>query len=308
MALISIEKALDILKSGDPVAIPTETVYGLAARIDDDGALDKIFKTKARPYFDPLIVHVENRAQAKMLAAEWTDVHELLAQEFWPGPLTLIAKKSERISSLITSGLDTVALRAPAHPVAQEILRRLGIALAAPSANRFGKTSPTTAEHVENEFAGKVAVVDGGPCEVGVESTVLSIACKENVWSLKILRPGGVSRGQIKEALKKSKIDFQLEKNVDSDDAKASPGTLKAHYQPAVPLIIVNGDKPKRDGEPHWLKLPDDPVEAARFLYAELHRLSDLGGWIAVKREPQHSGENWEAVWDRIERASTAAP
>ncbi len=207
--IVTVAEAIARLQTGGIVAIPTETVYGLAARIDDEGALKQIFAVKKRPFFDPLIVHVADLATAKRLSRDWPPVFDVLAQAFWPGPLTLIAPKAEMVSSLITSGLDTVALRLPNHPVAQEILQKLQMPVAAPSANMFGRTSPTSASHVEKEFSGEVPVVDGGPSQVGVESTVV---CWDpnSPQTLHILRPGGVSRSDLQTELKNHGLDFEI--------------------------------------------------------------------------------------------------
>ena len=200
MSLISIGQAVQLLRANNVVAVPTETVYGLAARISSPQALEKIFTTKERPLFDPLIVHVRDIAQARGLTQEWPAIIDHLAQTFWPGPLTVVVAKNSLVNPLITAGLDTVGLRAPAHPITQQILIDLNEPFAAPSANRFGRTSPTRAEHVEKEFSGQVAVVGGGPCQVGVESTVVRLQTGKQM-KLEILRPGQISAEQIRIAL-----------------------------------------------------------------------------------------------------------
>jgi len=312
--IVSVAEAVAKLQTGGIVAIPTETVYGLAARIDDESALKQIFTVKQRPFFDPLIVHVSDLATAKRLAREWPAVFDVLAAAFWPGPLTLIVPKAEMVSSLITSGLDTVALRWPNHPVALEILRTLQMPLAAPSANLFGRTSPTSAVHVEKEFAGQVAVVDGGPSEVGVESTVLSYD-PATPNKLHILRPGGISRPQIQKALQEAGLQFEIVRT----NSQASPGHLKAHYQPNCPVVILDDKAWSEDFRKviesqldrpfpyvHEMKLGLSAQFAARRLYEEFRQFSEVqGGLIVITRTKENSAAEWEAVWDRIERAAS---
>lgn len=313
MPLISVPEAIKSLQEGELVAIPTETVYGLAGRIDREETLRSIFLTKSRPFFDPLIVHVADSEQARDLAKEWPAIYDLLAREFWPGPLTLIAPKTERISSLITSGLDSVGLRCPKHPLALEILRGVGVPLAAPSANRFGRTSPTRAEHVIAEFADQVKVVDGGPCEVGVESTVLRAELRNQVWNVEILRPGGISQPQIRHLLEREKVSFTITRA----HSIASPGHTKAHYQPESPVVILNGKISDEEviklrlrehghvvNQIRHLKLPEDVTLAARVLYQNFRELSAEQTAIVVEKHLIHAGEDWQAVWDRIERAA----
>lgn len=312
--IVSVSEAVAKLQTGGIVAIPTETVYGLAARIDDESALKQIFSVKQRPFFDPLIVHVADAGTAKRLTREWPEVFDTLTASFWPGPLTLIAPKAELVSSLITSGLDTVALRWPNHPVAQEILLKLQVPVAAPSANLFGRTSPTAAAHVESEFGGKIAVVDGGPSEVGVESTVLAYD-PATPGRLHILRPGGVSRADLMRVLSEKGLDYEIVRT----HSPASPGHLKSHYQPSCPVVILENKTWSDDfrarleselGKPfpyvHELKLGTSAQLAARRLYEEFRQFSEVqGGLIYILRTPQNTTPEWEAVWDRIERASS---
>ena len=311
MSLISAQQAIELLKQGGVAALPTETVYGLSARIDQETALKNVFATKHRPSFDPLIVHVLDVEQARGLCAEWPPLYDLLAQEFWPGPLTLIARKRPEISTTITAGLDTVAIRRPAHPVFAEVLKGVGVPLAAPSANRFGRTSPTTAQHVETEFAGQVPVVDGGPCTIGVESTVLTF---ENSH-LKILRPGGCTREVLEQLLKLHKLNYPVTREA----SVHSPGHLKEHYQPDSPLVILENqvwnEKIKQRVEEKLerkiagateLKLPNTPQDSARVLYSEMRRLSRGSEHILWIQRTQATNEQaWEAIWDRLERASS---
>jgi L-threonylcarbamoyladenylate synthase len=309
------EAAVQRLRQGEVVALPSETVYGLAADIFNDEALKKVFAVKGRPFFDPLIVHVRSLEEARGLSREWTELHEFLARSFWPGPLTLIAPKAKRVSDLITSGLDTVALRYPAHPIFQEVLRLMGSPLAAPSANRFGKTSPTEASHVLTEFNGRVEVVDGGASNVGVESTVLLPAQASGGFRLEILRPGGITRERLAQILKNFSRPveiFELEK-------QNSPGHLKHHYQPDKVLYVLEGLKNREEAfsilrsrglrPENWreLILNSDPLIAARELYRDMRHLASLPGEaLYVFRENHHHGELWTAIWDRLLRAGQA--
>ncbi len=314
MSMISVTEAIAKLRAGNIVAIPTETVYGLAGRIDDESALKQIFHIKERPFFDPLIVHVADIAQARRLSNGWQDIYTALAEAFWPGPLTLVVPKAEVVSSLITAGLDSVAIRCPRHPVALEILKELQIPLAAPSANRFGRTSPTRAEHVEREFEGQVDVVDGGQSEIGVESTVLAVEPGEK-WRVEILRPGGVSRTQIQKALEDAGFQFEIVRATSA----AAPGQLKAHYQPGCPVVLIE-NKPwtaelkaiiedqlgRKFGHASILPLGSSAQIAARSLYENFRDLSTYNDCLIVAlRTPDNSGHEWEAIWDRIERAAS---
>lgn len=316
MSILQTEQAITLLRQGEVVAIPTETVYGLAARIDNEASLRRIFTTKQRPFFDPLIVHVESTLQAKSLVTHWPKIFDDLTTAFWPGPLTLIAPKASHVSPLITSGLDSVGLRLPAHPLALEILLKVGVPLAAPSANRFGRTSPTLAQHVEDEFNGTVGVVDGGPSTVGVESTVLQVDAKsDGSFTLNILRPGGVSSEDLHRALS-SKYVIRFARL----ESSRSPGHLKAHYQPANPLVLIDSNS-LRPGQTlsmlleenfdpasvnlFNLELPSQAEQAARLLYQELRRLSQSPGVIIMSQTSENSGPKWEAIWDRLTRAAS---
>ena len=308
--MVGMNEAVKRLRDGDVVALPTETVYGLAARIDHEAGLRQIFAVKARPFFDPLIVHVSGLDQAQSLAAQWPELYTLLAKEFWPGPLTLIVPKADVVSTLITAGLTTVGLRCPAHPLAQQAIARVGVPLAAPSANRFGRTSPTRAEHVLQEFSNTVAVVDGGPCDVGLESTVIEGRWTGSQWQIDILRPGGVSQNRLRQFLQSKAVPHTMER---LSSAKA-PGHLKAHYQPESPVILLHSPLTDTElkqkfalghGPLHRLRLADRPEQAARELYQQLRDLSAPGATIVVERPAQHNTPEWEAIWDRLERAAS---
>ncbi|MDB5038124.1 MAG: putative Sua5-like translation factor [Bacteriovoracaceae bacterium] len=297
-----LDEAKRILLSEGVVAIPTETVYGLAASIRSSQGLEKIFKLKERPLFDPLIVHIHDLSQKDEVVSEWPVIAEILATEFWPGPLTIILSKSTNLNPLITAGLSTVALRMPLHPVAQKLLREVNVPLAAPSANKFGKVSPTLARHVEEEFGEELFVLDGGPSEFGLESTVVRI----NHDQIEILRPGMITKEKIQDVFMKEKLKV----NIVRASSLASPGNLETHYQPKIPLAILSEDtdlvtklKGKKTVE---FILSPDPLITARTLYASLRELSESGAeLIFVRRLAAQNGGAWEAIWDRLNRAAS---
>jgi len=228
-----------ILKKGGLVGIPTETVYGLAANALDGTAVAKIFEAKGRPQDNPLIVHIAELSELDDLVAYIPPVVYDLADAFWPGPLTIILEKSGIIPDEVSAGLDTVAIRMPSHPVARQIIKAAGVPLAAPSANTSGKPSPTTAEHVMHDMDGKIeAVVDGGPCEVGVESTVITLATRKP----RLLRPGRVTPDELEEVLGDELVidDAVLGKLKDGERA-ASPGMKYKHYSPSSDVYVVKG-------------------------------------------------------------------
>jgi len=231
-----ITQAVDFLQKNEVVAFPTETVYGLGANATSDEAVNKIFEAKGRPSDNPLIVHIANKEQLYDLTVDIPEVVDKLIQEFWPGPLTLVLKKKgEYISTKVTAGLDTVAIRMPDHPIALELLRISKLPLAAPSANLSGKPSPTTADHVFHDLNGRISgIIDGGPTGVGVESTVLD--CTEDIPV--ILRPGGITREQLESVCGQVEMDKAL---VETELAPKSPGMKYTHYAPKAPLMIVDG-------------------------------------------------------------------
>ena len=341
--IVNLSDAVNILKSGHVVGMPTETVYGLAGRVDSESAIQEIFATKQRPFFDPLIVHVRDETEAQSVVRQWPAAARALAYQFWPGPLTLILPKSENISSLITSGLDTVGVRCPDHPMALELIRRVGSPLAAPSANLFGRTSPTQATHVEIEFESLVPVLDGGVCQVGIESTVLlvktiggfSSMSKSEKFEIAILREGAIVKSQIENCLTQAGIEFQVLLEVSRQE---SPGHLKHHYMPNVPLIYcrqiprceehlrsategqlknlpneVEGirlRKPTQLSKMWDLVLSSDPRMAARELYQKLRELSEEGPDAIYFVEPQSirqglDQELWQAIIDRLTKAAS---
>ncbi len=317
----ALARAREILARGGIVVIPTETVYGLAARIDREDAVRRVFEVKQRPLFDPLIVHVSGPEQARGVTAAWPAVAQRLAERFWPGPLTLVLPRAPGVNPLITAGLDTVAVRCPKHPLARRLVRTVGAPLAAPSANRFGATSPTTAEHVRAEFEREdLFILDGGPCDVGIESTVVEVVEESRRDALRILRPGAVTRDDLALALAGSSRAWTNER---AQSAK-SPGHTAQHYPPAIPLVIVS--TPTRHGEPvppgaidearrrlekpggAWveLRLEPAPALAARTLYASMRSLAASGAaFMVVRRDAQRRVGQWDAIWDRLERAAS---
>lgn len=235
-----IQHAAGLLRQGQVVVFPTETVYGLGADAFNSAALERIFAAKGRPFSDPLIVHIADEVQLDNLTTTLPVEVKRLAQEFWPGPLTLILPKGSRVPRLVTAGLETVAIRMPRHPVALALIKALGSPIAAPSANRFMHISPTTATHVFADLSGRVpAILDAGPCEIGVESTILDL-CSDVP---RIVRPGGISL----EALRSIIPDVQppLRRNAEAEDeetmAMKAPGQLLTHYAPTVPLLLFDG-------------------------------------------------------------------
>jgi L-threonylcarbamoyladenylate synthase len=316
----SIAQAVAILREGGLVAFPTETVYGLGANALDARAVAGVFAAKGRPSHNPLIVHVADVAAAVALARDWPTLAQRLAERFWPGPLTLVVPASYRIPELVTAGGPTVALRVPAHPVAQALLRKADFPLAAPSANRSSNLSPTMAEHVLTGLGGRISLVlDAGPATGGLESTVLDVTRAVP----RLLRPGLVTPTEIEAVI------GPIERRVDAsrDPALPSPGMLARHYAPRTPLECIAENDWRRVrqlleqgmrvgwlplGEPSrlldWsngvmLAMPVEPLAYAAQLYTALHVLDAAGvDKIVVALPP--AGDAWLAVRDRLQRAS----
>lgn len=307
MKLIDLDKAQQLLTSGDVVAIPTETVYGLGGWIYSEEGLRKIFSTKERPFFDPLIVHIDSIEKAKSLSSEWTQIHDVLAKNCWPGPLTLIAKKNEKVNSLITSGLDSVGLRCPRHEKTLALLSKIEGGIAAPSANKFGKTSPTTSKHVFEEFGDAVSILEGGQSEVGIESTVAGV--KNN--RVEIFRPGFYTAKMLSEILRANNIEAE----VVYAESPVAPGQLKHHYMPKIPLVIVpenfvfeGKDIGIKFSKPVIWKQPLSPEIASRELYQKMREFDDQGyDIIFAERNSYHFSEEWLGIWNRLEKAKTLA-
>lgn len=298
---ISVEEALIFLRSGLPVAIPTETVYGLAAPIFHPQAVRRVFEIKKRPFFDPLIVHVSSWAQAQHLSPQAPKLAWLLAQKFWPGPLTLVLPKGELVDPVITSGQETVGLRYPDHPITQKMIESIG-PLAAPSANYFGKTSPTTAQHVLEEFHGQVPVVDGGMCRVGIESTIVRVVGED---TLSLLRPGVISPEEISQFLKQQSISVHWL----ALDSVLAPGALKYHYMPQAPLHIFFSSCPQalweKFSRPKLLQLPEEPSYCARVLYHSLREGSKSADALFLAWSLNKQKGDWLAIWERLKKAAT---
>ncbi len=299
---MSIEHAAGLIRAGKLVAFPTETVYGLGANALDAAAVARIYEVKGRPSTSPLILHVDSIEMAQSLASAWPAAAQELARRFWPGPLTLVVPKHARVPDAATAGLSTVGLRMPAHPLALELIRAAGVPIAGPSANRFTSLSPTTAEHVRAALGGAVDyILDGGPCPVGIESTVLSPDPPV------LFRPGVIPLADLEA------VTGPLRVATPGAGAHASPGMHKRHYQPATPLYLGappaagRGFRlwlgPGREGA--GLQMPADPRGYAAVLYATLHSLDRQGfDWVAV--EPPPDSPEWAGVLDRLRRAATA--
>jgi L-threonylcarbamoyladenylate synthase len=270
-------------------------VYGLGANALDPAAIEKIYAAKGRPPSSPLIVHVSSIEMAQGLAREWPERAEKLARIFWPGPLTLVLPKKPHVPDRLTAGLDTVGIRMPANPIAQELIREAGVPIAAPSANMFGGLSPTTAQHVREALGDRVAMVlDGGRTTVGIESTVLSLADPTAV----LLRPGMVTRQQIEDVIGPVQIIGPVGEGV-----HASPGLHARHYSPKTPLVLVAPGQLPNTGRGVLIQMPDDPTAYAAVLYERLHE-ADAEGWDWIALEQPPPGEQWSAIRDRLERAA----
>ena len=235
-----IKTAAEIIKNGGIVAIPTETVYGLAANAYNEEAVNKIFIAKGRPQDNPLIVHTCDLNMTRQVVADFTEDAKILADKFWPGPLTIILKRNQKIPSSVSAGLSTVAVRMPSNEVARRLIEVSGLPLAAPSANTSGSPSPTSAEHVLQDLDGKIdAIIMSEDCTVGVESTVISLITKP----YKVLRPGFVTREEIQELLPETVVDKAVLQELKSDEKAASPGMKYKHYSPKTTVYLVAGDK-----------------------------------------------------------------
>ena len=233
-----IRRAGQLLRQGGVVAIPTETVYGLAADATNPQAVQKIFEAKGRPQDNPLIVHIASLEELPALVRQVPDAAKKLAETFWPGPLTMIFYKSEKIPAETSAGLDTVGIRMPQHLAARQVIQAAGVPLAAPSANRSGRPSPTTAEHVMNDMKGRIdAVLDGGPCQVGVESTVVDMTGDVP----RVLRPGAVTREQILRVLGSVEVDSAVFHEVAPGEVVRAPGMKYRHYAPKAPVLLFEG-------------------------------------------------------------------
>jgi L-threonylcarbamoyladenylate synthase len=329
----NITRAVAWLRAGEPVGLPTETVYGLAADAGNGEAVAKIFAAKGRPSDHPLIVHVASTEAARDWAAEWPESAAKLAAVFWPGPMTLIVKRAAHVLDAVTGGQDTVGLRVPSHPVAQAVLQefsaggRAHAGLAAPSANRFGQVSPTTAEHVTEEFPDRLLIVlDGGACEVGVESTIVDVSGE----TARVLRPGRVRQADIDRVLGSTPAEAHSDAaTAASGHALRVPGTLDSHYAPRTQTLMLATPRLKMQlrafrqaqvrqpmrcvithsfaAEPaehlRAIQLAASAETWERELYALLRKL-DVERFATLLIEAPPQSPEWEAVNDRIRRAT----
>jgi L-threonylcarbamoyladenylate synthase len=287
----------EAIRAGRLVAFPTETVYGLGANALDPEAVERIFAAKGRPKSSPLIVHVASLDAARELSSRWPAAAEVLAQRFWPGPLTLVVPKSAAIPDIVTAGMDSVGIRIPAHPVALELLRKAAVPIAGPSANRFTELSPTTAEHVRQSFGDQFPILDGGTCQVGIESTVF------HVETLRILRPGMVTQEQLEAVVGPVSTGVGA--------AGLSPGQHPKHYQPRTRVLLTTEPPPNsaylwhthRTGAARPLQMPQTAANYASVLYSTLHDL-DKENWDAIAIEPPPGDAAWDGIRDRLLRAT----
>ena len=318
-----IRKAAEILRKGGLVAIPTETVYGLAANAFDPKAVEKIFRAKGRPQDNPLIVHVTDFDDVMDIADYIPFSFMQLAKSFWPGPLTMIVKKSDKIPDIVTCGMDTVAVRMPSHPVARKVIREAGVPLAAPSANLSGSPSPTCAKHVMDDMDGRIeAVLDGGECEVGVESTVISLAGDVPL----LLRPGIISKEEMEKVVGFIEVHKAVYDKPEDGEKAASPGMKYIHYSPKTEIILVDADDEEFAGfvnrnadnagamiyesEQDLFSVPTvvygkkgDYDSQAHYLFEALRKTDELNVKTVYARLPGQTGAAL-AVYNRLIRAA----
>ncbi|OYY50696.1 MAG: threonylcarbamoyl-AMP synthase [Methylophilaceae bacterium 17-44-8] len=319
---VNLTQAIHYLQQGEVVAIPTETVYGLAADVNNEAALNKIFAVKQRPANNPLIIHIASMHQVTDYAAEFPPLAKKLAETFWPGPLTLVLKSKPHVSAIVRADAPTVALRVPAHPLTLQLLTESGLALAAPSANRYTQLSPTLAAHVEASLGHDIPVLDGGACQVGIESTIVSV--EGDHWQL--LRHGMISAAQIVAIAGKPAL-------VTTGEIPKAPGQHLLHYSPNTPTCLfqetealmgyakthpdcavlligdvspsfVNGLKALTS---HCVQLAQSPIKVAEQLYKVLHQLDELKAPAILILLPPSNPE-WAAILDRLTRAGYRAP
>lgn len=318
----AVKRAAELLRAGEVVALPTETVYGLAANALDEKAVAKIFQIKGRPAHNPIIVHVASNELARECVAHWPELAEQFSKSFWPGPLTLVLPCSEKIPDNVTAGGATVGVRWPSHPFMQAVIRECGFPLAAPSANLSNQISPTNAEHVRSQLDGKIfLIVDGGQSQVGIESTVLDLT----VSPPKILRPGMIHA----ESLAAVAGNIQHSAANVQPSTLRSPGLLEKHYSPKAKLVVLDwrGEVDLRFqlstfnfqlSTVHILAhtkiplgfaaenvsvIPHDAEAFARALYAELHHCDAAGAKLIVV-EALPEGPEWSGIADRLKRAA----
>ncbi|MBK8001835.1 MAG: threonylcarbamoyl-AMP synthase [Verrucomicrobia bacterium] len=320
----AVKRAAELLRTGEVVALPTETVYGLAANALDAAAVARIFAVKGRPAHNPIIIHVCDLAMARRFAGKWPETAEKLARSFWPGPLTLVLPRTKEIPDIVTAGGSTVGVRWPSHPFMQAVIRECGFPLAAPSANPSNFLSPTNAQHVQSTLGDRIKlIVDGGQSQVGIESTVVDVTTTPPA----LLRPGMIHVESLAAALGETGLRSA---NSTSGETLKSPGQLKKHYSPNARLrilswkddtdlrrqlialgaevsrtqVVVYSAIPALPGLGGVSVIPHDAEAYARALYAELHRCDNEGAeWIVVESLPE--GPEWQAIGDRLRRAAS---
>jgi len=309
-----IEEAVETLRAGDLVVFPTETVYGLGANASDPAAVRKIFQVKGRPTDHPVIVHLDNPRYLHRWVSNMPASAEKLAARFWPGPLTLILPKAEKVNDIVTGGQDSIGIRVPSHPIAQQLLTAFGGGIAAPSANRFGRLSPTKPEHVREELGSAIQVIlDGGESPIGLESTIVSCLGNE----AQLLRPGFITRSQLEQVVGKLAV---------GGVAPRVSGDRRLHYAPSTPLAIVASDdleryagefvarqekvavlamRPPLDTQRYmtWINAGKKPDAYAHNLYNHLRTL-DSAGCVRILVQELPADERWAAILDRLQRAS----
>ena len=317
----AVQRAVELLRAGQVVALPTETVYGLAANALDANAVARIYEIKGRPAHNPIIVHVASNEMAKRCVTQWPPLADKFAKAFWPGPLTMVLPRAKEIPDNVTAGGETVGVRWPSHPFIQEVIRACDFPLAAPSANLSNQISPTNANHVARQLDGKIAlIVDGGQAQVGIESTVVDLTANPP----RLLRPGMIHEQSLLAVTEQLTIGAG-----GSGEILKSPGQLQKHYAPKAKLIILKWRdeadlnaqlstiRPQRS-QPHVIAhshipsqtgfgrvsvIPHDAEAFARALYAELHECDERGAELIVVEAPPETGE-WRAIADRLKRAS----
>ena len=309
-----IEQAVEVLRAGDLVVFPTETVYGLGANASNPAAVRKIFEVKSRPADHPVIVHLDNPRYLHRWVSNVPPVAEQLAAKFWPGPLTLILPKADNVNDIVTGGQDSIGIRVPSHPIAQQLLTAFGGGIAAPSANRYGRLSPTKPEHVRDEFGDAIKLLlDGGESQIGLESTIVS--CLDN--APRLLRPGFITRSQLEQVVGKMIVGGLVPR---------VPGDKILHYAPATPLEIVSSDelearageitarqervavlamRPPLQTQRHmtWINAGKKAETYAHNLYNHLRTL-DRAASVRILVQAPPTDERWAAVLDRLQRAS----
>jgi L-threonylcarbamoyladenylate synthase len=318
----AVHRAADLLRAGDVVALPTETVYGLGANAFDAKAVSRIFEIKGRPAHNPIIVHVANLEMAQTCVSRWPSMAEKLAHAFWPGPLTLVLPRSKQIPHLLTAGGPTVGVRWPSHPFIQAVIRECGFPLAAPSANLSNRLSPTNAAHVQKFLGNKIhLIVDGGQSQVGIESTVLDLTATPP----RLLRPGMIHEQALLAVTGELTLGFG-----DSEEILKSPGQLRKHYSPKAKLMVLSWQSdedlrsqisnlkseisnsqiiahthiPSGHDFARVSVIPHDPEAFARALYAELHQCDETGADLIIVEAVPETDE-WRAIADRLKRAAS---